>query len=271
MTCMKRALVWILILISLLALMIRFSGKATELILGIKQKGGMSILSMPDGATIFLDGKEVGKTPYEDKDLDVREYSVKIEKGEALWQNKVNLIAGTLIVINRDLAKDPSSSAGEVLTLDRGRGITVISNPSESSIEIDGKSYGKTPITINIEAGEHTILVSHPNYLKRSIRANSPRNFNLTVSSDLALSEADLSTISTPPITTTPEVKVLQTPTGFLRVRDKPSLSGKEIAQVKPGDQLILLEELSGWIRVRLSDGTEGYVSSAYVEKKIQQ
>lgn len=268
---MKKILIWILILISLLALMIRFSGKATELILGIKTKGGMSILSIPDGATIFLDGKEVGKTPYENKDLDVREYSVKIEKEEASWQAKVNLIAGTLIVINRDLAKDPSSLAGEVLTLDRGRGITVISNPSESNIEIDGKSYGKTPITINIEPGEHTILVSHSNYLKRSIRANLPKNFNLTVSLDLALSEADLSTISTPPITTTPEVEVLQTPTNFLRVRDKPSLAGKEITRVKPGDKLILLEELSGWIRVRLSEEEEGYVSSAYVEKKLKQ
>ncbi|KAF0205682.1 MAG: Serine/threonine-protein kinase [bacterium] len=268
---MKKTIILILLLISVVLLMIRFSGKATELILGIKQKSGLSILSIPDGATIFLDGKEVGKTPYENKDLDVGEYGVKIEKEEASWQGRVNLIGGTLTVINRDLAKDPIFSAGEVLTLDRGRGVTVISNPSESGIEIDGKSYGKTPITINIEAGEHTILVSHPNYLKRSIRANLPNNFNLTVSVGLALSEVDLTTISTPPITTTPEVEVLETPTNFLRVRDKPSLAGKEIARVKPGDKLILLEELSGWDRIRLSDGTEGYVSSSYIGKKLKQ
>lgn len=261
---------WILILISLAALLIRYSGKISEVFLGVKQKGGISVLSTPDQATVYLNDQEVGKTPYENKDLDVKEYSIKIEKDQAIWQGKVKLNFGTLAVVNRDLVKD-YPSAGEILTLDEGRGITIISHPSESDVEIDGKSYGKTPITINIEAGEHTILVSHPNYLKRSIRANLPNNFNLTVSLDLALSEADLSTISTPSITTTPEVEVLQTPTGFLRVRDKPSLSGKEIVQVKPGDRLILLEELSGWIRVRLSDGTEGYVSSTYVEKKLKQ
>ncbi len=265
---MKKILIWILVLISLVSLTVRFSGKITEFILGLKEKSGLSVLSTPDKAVVYLNGKEAGKTPYENKDLDVEEYSIKIEKEGALWQGKVAQKGGTLTVINRDLSKDPSSSAGEVLTLGLGRGITVISNPSESNVEIDGKLYGKTPITIKVEAGEHTILVSHQNYLKRSIRASLPDNYNLTVSTDLALSEVDLSTVATPPITTTPEVTVKATPTGFLRVRDKASLAGKEIAQVKPGDILILLEELGNWVRVRLSDGTEGFVASLYVSKK---
>lgn len=236
--------------------------------MGIKPKSGISITSIPDEATVFLDEKEVGKTPFEDKDLDVKEYTVKLEKDRASWQGRVKLIAQTLTIVNRDLAEDQASSSGEILTLDRGRGITIVSNPSDSGVEIDGNFFGKTPISINLTPGEHTILVSHPNYFKRSFMANLPENFNLTVSVDLALSEADLTTISAPVITQTPEVIVKDTPTGFLRVRDKASLSGKEIAQVKPGDKLILLEELTNWDRVRLSDGTEGFVSSTYVEKK---
>lgn len=236
--------------------------------MGIKPKSGISITSIPEEATIFLDEREVGKTPYEDKNLDVKEYAVKLEKDKASWQGRVKLTAQTLTIVNRDLAEDQASSSGEILTLDRGRGITVISNPSDSEVEIDGNAYGETPISINIPPGEHTILISHPNYLKRSFMANLPENFNLTVSVDLALSEVDLTTISAPVITQTPEVVVKETPTGFLRVRDKASLAGKEIAQVKPGDKLILLEELALWDRVRLADGTEGFVSSAYVEKK---
>lgn len=225
---------------------------------------------MPSQATVFLDDKEVGKTPYDNKDLGVKEYTVKIEKDAVLWQGKVSLTPKTVTVINRDLAKSETSSSGEILTLDRGRGITIISNPSTSDVEIDGKGVGKTPISVNLESGEHTILVSHANYLKRSIRANLPQDFNLTISVDLALSEADLTSISAPIITQTPEVVVKQTPTGFLRVRDKPSLLGKEIAQVKVGDSLILLEEQTAWDRVRLPNGTEGFVSSVYVEKKSQ-
>lgn len=268
---MKKFLVWLLVLLSLISLLLRFSDKAAEIFLGIRKTSGISVLSNPSEATVFLDGQEAGKTPFDNKNLDVKEYMVRLEKDQAFWQAKVKLTAGTVTIINRDIASDSASSAGETLTLDKGKGLTVVSNPSGADVEIDGKSYGKTPTTVNLSFGEHTILVSHANYLKRSIRAELPDNFNLTVSVDLALSEADLSAISTPAITQTPEVVVKNTVLpnpGFLRVRDKPTTSGKEITQVKAGDTLILLEEQGGWDRVRLPSGTEGFVSSAYVEKK---
>lgn len=265
---MKKILVWFLIITSLAALLLRFGNKWTEILFGIKQVSGLSVLSQPQEAMVFLDGQEVGKTPYEDKNLKVKDYIVRIEKDKASWEGKVKLAPGTVTVVNRDIATDSASSAGEILTLDKGKGLTVISNPPEAEVEIDGKSYGKTPVALNIDAGKHTILLGRANYLKRSIRVFLPENLNLTVSVDLGLSEADLTAVTAPVITQTPQVFVKSTPTGFLRVRDKASLNGKEITQVKPGDSLILLEEQSGWDRVRLSDGTEGFVSSVYVEKK---
>lgn len=265
---MKKILVWILLLLSIAALLIRFSSTFEEKILGIKPQSGISILSTPEGAVVFLNGKEVGQTPYENKDLAVGEVLVKIIKDKASWQGKVTLNEGVITVVNRDLSSDQSSQAGETLNLKKGEDLTIVSNPSDADIEIDGKSYGKTPKTLDISIGEHTILINHPNYLKRSIKANLPDKFNLAIAVDLAISEADLTSISTPVITETKEVVVKKTPTNFLRVRDKASTAGKEIAQVKPGETLILLEEQGNWDRVRLSDGTEGFVSSTYVEKK---
>ena len=264
---MKKIIVWTLVLLSVTVLLVRYISKVEELVLGIKQKSGISVFSTPDTATVFLDGKEVGKTPFEDKNLDVRQYKIKINKDGNSWEGNISLTSQTMSIINRDLAKDQASSSGEILTLDRGRGVTVISNPTDAEVEIDGKASGKTPISINLASGEHTILVSHSNYLKRSIKANLPDKFNLTISVDLALSEADLTNVSAPVITQTAHVTVKQTPTGFLRVRDKASLSGKEIGQVKIGETLILLEEQDGWDRVRLSNNTEGFVSSTYVQK----
>lgn len=263
----KRIFFWSLVFISLLAIFSRYSEKLAEIFLGIKQTSGISILSEPTGATVFLDDKEVGKTPYKEKDLDVGSYTVKLQKDQSSWQGKIQLNADTIGIIERDLAPDTASSAGEILTLTKGSGITVISNPSDADIEIDGKAFGKSPKTIDVPSGKHTIVVMHPNYLNRSIGATLPDNLNLIVSVDLALSEADLTTIATPVITQTPQLLVKDTPTGFLRVRDKPSLNGKELTQVKTGDSLILLEEQADWDRVRLPDGVEGYVSAAYVEK----
>ena len=143
---MKKTLLWIFILISILILLIRYSSNAAELFLGIKEKSGISVLSTPNEATVFLDNNEVGKTPFEDRNLEVREYNVKLEKEEASWQGKVKLTAQTLTIVNRDLAKDQASSSGEILTLDKGRGITVVSNPPGAEVEIDGKVFGKTPL-----------------------------------------------------------------------------------------------------------------------------
>lgn len=265
---MKKIIIWFLVLISVIALLLRFSGKWTKDFFDIRQTSGISILSTPSEATVFLDGKEVGKTPYENQSLDTKTYRIKLIKDKASWSGVAKLTTGTITVINRDLAADPASAAGESLTLEKGKGLTIISNPSGADIEIDGKIYGKTPFTVSLDAGEYTILASYANYLKRSLRANLPDNFNLIVSIDLALSEADLTTVTTPVIVQTPEVVVKQTPTGFLRVRDKPNLNGKEIAQVKPGDTLVFLEEQGAWNRIRLPSGQEGFVSAAYVEKK---
>lgn len=265
---MKKIIVWFLVLISLVAILLRFSDKWAELLFGFKQTSGITISSIPSEAVVYLDGKEAGKTPYENRNLNVSDYTIRLEKDKASWQGKVSLTAGTVTVINRDIASDSASSAGETLTLEKGKGLTVISNPAGADVDINGKSYGKTPVVIDTDPGEHMILISHANYLNRSIKADLPENFNLIVSVDLAISEADLTNIATPVITQTPMVLVKNTPTGFLRVRDKPNLTGKEIARVKPGDSLILLEEQGAWDRIRVSDGVEGFVSSSYVEKK---
>lgn len=265
---MKKTIFLLLLLISILVLIMRFGEPQFKDLLGVNEKSGLNVKSLPDSAQVFLDDKEAGKTPFEGKDLIPKEYLLKIQKDNLRWEGKVDLNPQVITIVNRELALGIASAAGEILTLEKGQGVTIISNPTSAEVEIDGKSMGKTPVTLNIDPGEHTFNVSHASYLKRSIRAQTVQNYNLTINVDLALSEADLSNISTPVITETPKVIVKNTPTGFLRVRDKASLNGKEVAQVKPNDTLILLEEQGGWDRVRLSDGTEGFVSADYVLKK---
>lgn len=269
---MKKTIFLLLLLISILVLAIRFGGAQFKGLLGFSGKSGISVLSVPEGAQVFLDSRQVGTTPFEDKNLEAKDYLLKIQKDNLSWQGKVNLNPGTVTVVNRELAADIASSSGEVLTLEMGRGVTIVSNPSGADVEIDGKNIGKTPLTVNIDTGEHTFNISRSNYLNRSIRAQLPPNYNLIISTDLALSETDLPAITAPLVTQTAQVVVKDTVNpypGFLKVRDQASLNGKEIARVKSGDSLILLEELSGWDRIRMSNGTEGFVSSDYVSKKV--
>ncbi len=265
---MKKTIFLLLVLISLILIGARLLTLPINQFLGNKEKSGIKVLSLPEGMDVYLDEQLAGKTPYQNDNLAVKEYLVKIKKADLTWQNKLLLTSGTLTVVNRELNKEASSSAGEVLTLEKGSGVFINSWPGEATVEIDGKAVGQTPLINNISQGDHNFVLSKSGFLKRSIKATIPENFRLDLNVDLAVAELDLSTISSPVISSTPMVVVKTTPTGFLRVRDKPSLNGVEIAQVKPGDELVLLEEAPGWDKVRLSDGKEGYVSVSYISKK---
>ena len=229
----------LLVVISIFSLIIKFGTQPIYSLLGHQTKAGLKITSVPE-AGVFINQESVGKTPYLNGDLLAGEYQVRLESGNMSWQGSVKLNNGTETILNRELAESLASSSGEVLHLYEGKGVVITSVPTGASVEINGKIKGVTPLSVvDLPTGEHLFLLKHPEYLPRTVRA-----------------------------TLLEKVLVTQTPTGFLRVRESPSVLGKEITRVKPGDELILLEEKQGWSKVRLKDETEGYVSSDYIEKK---
>jgi TonB family protein len=87
-----------------------------------------------------------------------------------------------------------------------------------------------------------------------------------------------------PPAETVPEPQPVAVPkqeaaigtvrvtTSVLNVRKDGSLSSAVIAQVKKGDRLALLADDDQWMRVRIADGTTGYVSAPLVKREgVQQ
>lgn len=63
------------------------------------------------------------------------------------------------------------------------------------------------------------------------------------------------------------KVKILSTRTGYLRVRTGPGTSFAEVARVNPGETYELLEEKTGWAKIKVSDTVSGWVSSQYTTK----
>ena len=263
---LKKTIFVLLVLISITFTAARLLKEPIDKYWNINQVAGLKVLSSTV-ADVYINNIKVGRTPYEDNKLSPTEHLIKLQAGEGgFWEGKVNLKVGTITVINREIGKDSSDSSGEILTLEKGSGATIISRPDGASVEIDGKGFGKTPGRFEVGEGDHLFLLSHQNYLNRSIKASIPEGFNLNLVVDLSLSEVDLGNI-TKPVTQAPMVIVKNTPTGFLRLREKPSLNGLEVARVNPGDELVLLEETAAWDKVRTRDGVEGYVSGVYVAK----
>lgn len=249
-------------------LIARLGFKPAAEFLGFKEKTGLKVTAIPE-AMVSIDGMAVGKTPYQNEDLKVGSYKLRLESENGAWEGSVGLTNGTLSVVNRELAASPASASGEILTLDSGRGVTVISIPDGAGVEIDGKLYGVTPLVVSdLAPGDHTFILSRANFTKRSIKAVLPQNMSLTLAVDLAVSEAAAVNFPAPAVTTATKLVVSKTPTGFLRVRNKPNLSGAEIGRLTTGESVTQLEELAGWVKVRLDNGTEGYISSQYIQKQ---
>lgn len=56
-----------------------------------------------------------------------------------------------------------------------------------------------------------------------------------------------------------------------LRVRRGPSLQSDTIAFYQMGDRVTITGETEGWYRIRMADGTYGYVSSDYVQLELEE
>lgn len=264
---MRKTLFLVLVFLSMVVLLLRFGSAPLSQILGYQSKAGLRVTSTP-GATIFVNGVEVGQTPYQAENLKDGEVEVRLVEGDNLWQGKVKLTQGTVSLINRELAPTVASSSGEVLTLKPGHGVIITSTPGGIEVETDGKPVGKTPLLMaDLPAGEHTFLLKFEGYLKRSIRASLPKSMSLQLDVDLAVAKVDLTPVT--PALVSDEVKVVvkQTPTGFLRVRDKPSVNGQELGRALSGESLKLLDEQPGWFKVRLENGIEGYAAAGYIQK----
>ena len=60
--------------------------------------------------------------------------------------------------------------------------------------------------------------------------------------------------------------KITTTPLGWLRVRKSPDLNGEELTKVNTGEVYNVLGKTSGWVKIKVSETLEGWVSDTYVE-----
>ena len=234
---------------------------------------GLQVFSRPAGTKVFLDGEAVGVTPYQNQNLKPAEVKLTIGTESASFTKLIKLAPKVFTIVNRELADNQFLQAGETLSLEPGVGLLVLSTPDGAEVEVDGQKIGKTPAKIEkIKPAEHKVVISKENYISRSVQIQVHSGYQLIADITLASTQENLAKTLGPTYATAaakllPKVKILPTPTGFLRVRDNPSFSGAEIFQVKPEDEFSLLEEKSGWFKIRLNDGREGWISSQYAEK----
>lgn len=262
----KRALRFLSIVSCQLLIVATLSGCTA---FGRFKPAALQVTSTPQ-ASIFLDGKHLGKTPFFSDQLKAGDYTLKISAGEANYTTRLNLYEGTLTVVNRELADNFLAQSGEILWLEKGqKGLFVASMPQNAELTIDGKFAGRTPyVSPNIDEGEHKLELSIDSFVNREFAIKTSPNFQLVVNATLAstLAKATNPLASPAPTQVFKKVEILNPPQGFLRVRSEPDLESSEIGRVKTGEQFEIIQETGDWLKIKF-EGKLGWISTQYTKK----
>lgn len=258
-----------------------------------KKEISLSVISSPEGAKVFIDGTAVGLTPLTTNQITAGEHSVKVSKdGFAERIVKVKTQEGYRLNISSQLILKPFPS-GELQKISKAETSrwTVFDLSLDGAVPTDPASWAKgvvfwqdlfkatTPVEFEYlvdalgglydKSGDSTATSSAQKketeevfaigYLGKKGEEITPEA--MQVLSGLAQQ------ISGEALAAGAQVEIQETGTGWLRVRSEPGLTGTEVTKVNVGEKFPLLEEKSGWYKIKLSDGQEGWVISQYATK----
>lgn len=282
------------LLIFLIALFLGFLGFRYFILDKQNTFGRIKVVSTPP-ASVFIENQIVGRTPFEDK-YKVGEFVIKlIPEGNATdaasWQGKIKVYKNALTYVNEELGASDINTAGEVFTTtpmetrpkNSGTGeVYVETEPNGAIVYLDNDEKGVAPLILaDVMKGDHELSVFMPGFFRRTQKINIDPGYRVNASFKLALDTAqspptekkqDSKPEASSSATTTNKktvVVIKDTPLGYLRVREKPTTSASESAQVKPGEKYDLLDEEPDWYKIKLTN-KEGWVSAAYAEKQTQ-
>lgn len=281
---MKKKLIILLLLFTLFIvfLTVRFFFLTTQ-----NTFGKLRVISSPS-STIFINNVAVGKTPYEEK-LKAGEYLLKlIPEGTATqtasWQSKIKVYKNTLSYVNRSLGPSDLSSSGEIFTVTKVEKtkkpnygeVYVETEPSGSIVYLDNDEKGvASMILADVVRGDHELSVFMPGFLRRTEKIKIDSGYRVNAYFKLAIDPSQQPKEEEQKQESTDSAKVKKkkvviedTPTGFLRVREEPSISASESARVNPGEKYDYVEEQEGWYKIQLDKDTQGWVYSQYATKE---
>lgn len=247
-----------------------------DLILGqFSKKAELKVEAQPE-ATVFLDGENVGKTPYQEK-IDPKDYDLKIVPDDSnstvTWQQTIKVNPGTQTYVNFSAGASEADSTWEIITLEKIKKgeteVTVSASADAAEVFLDGEKKGTTPLAFqNIDKGTHELKVTASGYFDNTIKINVTEGYKLAVNTHLAMSEEQKPEEQQPAEEeNVQKVLIKDTPTGWLRVRAENSTSAEEVAKVNPGKEYKLVEEDNSWYKIEYEDGKEGWISGQYAEK----
>lgn len=240
----------------------------------LNDQSGKGALQVTANSTsqVFLNGKLLGKTPLclceLDKLIDAGDYDVKIipdDKNLKNYEQKISIHKGILTVVDRTFKEQAGVSSGSVISFspidDNTAQLLVVSSPGGAKVVLDNSEVGFTPLLLNdVTASDHEVKIIKDGYSEKTIKIKTLLGKKLEANVILGINLDKSSQASS----AAKKIVILDTPTGYLRVRKSNSVTSEQVGTVNPGDKFDVLESRDDWYQIKLEDGKVGWVSAAY-------
>lgn len=254
------------------------------------EKGALQVTAAPQ-SKVYINDKLIGETPLckcnASDMLKTGEYTIRLVPNSGSlneFQEKITITKSVLTVVDRKFGPG-ATSEGSIITLTKLKSgekdaLLVVSTPTSAEVLVDNLSSGFTPVLIDkLTDSDHELLIRKSGYLDKKVRIRTPAGYKLLASVYLSVDEDGLSgqltpspsPVASPSATATPavaKVLILQTPTGFLRVRAQNNVNSAEVGRVTPGETFSIVSQIDEWYQITLPSGVTGWVSSQYATKQ---
>lgn len=252
----------------------------------LSPKGAGIYIDSSPSSEIYIDDVKVGRTPYKytRKPGEVLIKLIPDSFGDPLvpYSVKVNLVSGVETIVRKTFSSDPSLESSEILSFEKSgnssSGFSIVTDPDSAKVVIDSSITAFTPYkNSSLFAGNHTVEISLLGYITKKFDVKIYDKYKMIAIVKLAKDNTITPTPTPTPVSEVSQstkeviltVKILSTPTGFLRVRNEPSTLGTEIGQAEPDEEYPLVSEdvKTGWYQIEFEKGKKGWITNQYAQK----
>lgn len=261
--------------------------------------GRIRILTSPISGVILNDTPQ-GNTPYEvayGPGLHRLKLIPQKQEGNFTpWEGQIEVFENALTYVIFELGSSDLTSSGEILTVKKMSknnssqlgALNVETKPVGAVVAFDSDEKGVSPISVyNIVPGTYELKISMPGFISRTQKIQIHKDRVVDAKIKLAL-DSDYKTIdqlieeekkeasqeallenAKQEIAEASQIEqfvtIKNTESGFLNVRELPSINSKKIDEVLPNKKFKYLKKEGDWFQILLDDSSSGWVYKDYV------
>jgi hypothetical protein len=247
----------------------------------VQKKAGLQV-SVADGqaASVFVDGINVGQTPFSGEDIEKGQRKVRLvpdDSSKEAYETTVTLSSGSVTAINWNFGATAEESSGEILELSKISSkkkaeFSVVTNPDNIFVKIDGQSKGFSPLLLeDLSEGPHQLTLTAPGYVERTSTAKLVAGYRLTVTAKLGREPLITQQLPQPsPSPSSLTASPSPTPKATPKPSSTPAASSSATTVTPPKPYVEIAETGTGWLRVRAeASGSSAEVAKLDVGSKV--